>query len=326
MKRASTPIKLKSGQKVSTKSFLQDQIQMIRKKDWKTALARITECDSIPDNDPHIIELFLRFSRTQQIRIVDALLKRGIDVNCSLNGQSALSLAIELANAKMIAALVQRGADVNMRPYYATKKEKGHQPLFSAILEASETDDSRVRKTMTSIIQCLIGAGAVISGKREINAVKKIIQESECDELKSLLPGLELNAKGQIAQTKIIDGCGIASLIGKYKIDVAETIKYKYGRAGFTSEKEQKKCISQFRSQAKLLQCISLEITKNKLIISSPDGIEQYPASCKAIKGQVILNVEWGIPTPFIVRQIKDSCYHFDREGNTISEVVWKKI
>ncbi|MDR2643263.1 MAG: ankyrin repeat domain-containing protein, partial [Planctomycetaceae bacterium] len=124
MKKLNNKVRLKSGQNISVEVFAQDIMQYIKKKDWNQIKSKLKECDLIPYSDIRIIELFLRSSRAAQINIVDIFLKLGVDINSSLNGHSALSLAIELANVKMVKALIDRGIDVNLRPGYVNRKEK----------------------------------------------------------------------------------------------------------------------------------------------------------------------------------------------------------
>ena len=323
MKNLPAKIRLKSGKDVLADVFAQDLIQLIRKKDWKTAITTLNNCESIPCDNAHIIEVFLRFSRTTQINIIDKLLKLGVDVNCSLAGQSALSLAIELGNTKMVKALLKRGIDVNKCPLY-TKKEKSAHPLFSAILEASEAEDHRDRKSMIEIIKSLITAGAVISDKKEMKAINAIMNGTDCDELKQLCSNVVFCSANQ--KTLSPKAEVLSCLIGKYQIDIEATIKYKMGTCVLVSKNEQEKLKSQFRLEAKQLQDIHMALTKHELIISSSGGTERYSASCKKQRGKIILNVQWGILTPFLVRQFGNDFYHFDREGNTISGVIWKKI
>jgi ankyrin repeat protein len=328
-KTLNNKIQLKSGHNIPVQHFVEDMMQNIRKKDWNNFKSKLKECNSIPCSNTGIIELFLRSSRATQIKAVDLFLKLGIDINCSLNGHSALSLAIELANVKMVDALIARGIDVNLRLGDRSPKARGILPLSKVLLgifDADANNDIGEKKNLLKIAQNILKAGAKIADIKDDN-ILDIISETDCRELRKLLNKIEtvpikIESKPLSQKQRLI-----SHLLGKYYLDIESTLLFQSQelKRQNISTTNKKKILTSFRSNVRQLQKIQLEITKTEFIISSSDGTERYKMTYKKDRGELILIVHWGIPTPFRVQQFGPNTYHFERDGNTISEAIWKK-
>lgn len=84
-----------------------------QKRDRELLTKTLAELKSLDPNDPTVCEAFVRVVALGDLAMVDRFLELGADIDCRYKSYTPLSTAAKHCNARLVRALVDRGADVH---------------------------------------------------------------------------------------------------------------------------------------------------------------------------------------------------------------------
>lgn len=191
---------------------------------------------------------------------LQSLLKKGVDVNAKgTNGETALWMAAGAGHTEIVEALLERGADVNVKD-----KAYGATALYMAAQEGH-----------TNAVKVLLESKANVNIKREINGVTALmmaVQKGHTEIVKLLLAaGADVNAKANDGRAPL----SIAKMMRH--TEIIKLLK-EYG----AKDKEQKSLShsgqSQFQSHPPNIQ---IDVQKEIARLHSDDPVEKEDAAFK---------------------------------------------